>query len=53
MMQTSHLEVVKSVVSYFSKSEFADFFVDVEREIQMESPSCRRYITTRKMVIHL
>ena len=35
MVQTSHSDVVKTVVAYFSESKFADFFVDVEREIQM------------------
>ena len=47
MVQTSHSDVVKAVVAYFSESKFADFFVDVEREIQMGSTARRADIVLR------
>ena len=46
-MHISHSDVVQSVVSYFSESKFADFFVDVEREIQMGSTVRRADIVLR------
>ena len=46
-MYISHSNVVKSVVSYFEGSKFADFFVDVEREIQMGSTVRRADIVLR------
>ena len=47
MVQTSHSDVVKTVVAYFSESKFAVFFVDVEREIQMGSTARRADIVLR------
>ena len=47
MVQTSHSDVVKAVVAYFSESNFADFFIDVEREIQMGSTARRADIVLR------
>ena len=46
-MNISHSDVVKSVVAYFAESQFADFFVDVEREIQMGSSVRRADIVLR------
>ena len=46
-MHISHSDVVKSVVAYFAESQFADFFVDVEREIQMGSSVRRADIVLR------
>jgi hypothetical protein len=43
----SHSDVVKAVVAYFDESKFADFFVDVEREIQMGSTVRRADIVLR------
>ena len=47
MVQISHSDVVKAVVAYFSESNFADFFIDVEREIQMGSTARRADIVLR------
>ena len=47
MVQTSHSDVVKAVVAYFSESKFADFFLDVEREIQMGATARRADIVLR------
>ena len=46
-MHISHSDVVKSVVAYFAESQFADFFVDVEREIQMGASVRRADIVLR------
>ena len=46
-MYISHSDVVKAVVAYFDESKFADFFVDVEREIQMGSTVRRADIVLR------
>ena len=46
-MYISHSDVVKAVVAYFAESQFADFFVDVEREIQMGSSVRRADIVLR------
>ena len=46
-MHISHSDVVKLVVAYFAESQFADFFVDVEREIQMGSSVRRADIVLR------
>ena len=46
-MNISHAAIVQAVIAYFNDPQFADFFVDVEREIQMGSSVRRADIVLR------